>query len=137
MATVSVKRSIVVPEIFTPHSMYMYIKTALTFRHTTFHRAYLVALPHMNLTCRQWPLHTLRYPGLLQGAIERCHVTLPWQQNFWITTIGSLSNDNDDNNENGKKALGLYQPDNNFARASQFFFVHFLAVVERLPHERS
>ena len=35
---------------------------------------------------------------------------LPWQQNFWITTIGSLSGDDGDGdgdgNENGKKAIG-------------------------------
>ena len=34
----------------------------------------------------------------------------PWQQNFWITTIGSLSGDDGDGdgdgNENGKKAIG-------------------------------
>ena len=28
---------------------------------------------------------------------------LPWQQNFWITRIGSLSNDEGNDNENGKK----------------------------------
>ena len=28
----------------------------------------------------------------------------PWQQNFGMTTIGSLSNDDGDGNENGKKA---------------------------------
>ena len=39
--------------------------------------------------------------SLLLLAIEgRCDVTLPWQQNFWITTIGSLSNDDGDGNEN-------------------------------------
>ena len=32
---------------------------------------------------------------------EKCDVTLPWLQNFWITTVGSLSN------ENGKKAIGM------------------------------
>ena len=47
-------------------------------------------------------------------------------------TVGSLSNG--DSNENGKKALGLDWQDNNFARASRFF-VHFLAVVARLPRE--
>ena len=34
-------------------------------------------------------------------------VTLPWYQNFWITTIGNLSKDDGDGNENGKKAIGL------------------------------
>ena len=34
---------------------------------------------------------------------------LLWQQNFWITTIGDLTNDDGDGNENGKKAIGLCQ----------------------------
>ena len=46
----------------------------------------------------------------------------------------SLSNDDGDGNENGKKAKGLDKENNNFARASRFF-VHFLAVVARLRHE--
>ena len=48
--------------------------------------------------------------------------------------IGSLSNDDDDVNENGKKAIGLDWQNNNFARASRFF-VHFFAVVARLQRE--
>ena len=47
---------------------------------------------------------------------------------------GSLSNDEGDNNENGKKPIGLDWQNNNFARASRFF-VHFLAVVARLQRE--
>ena len=36
-------------------------------------------------------------------------VTLPWLQNFWIKTLGSLSNDDGDGNETGKKVIiGLY-----------------------------
>ena len=35
-------------------------------------------------------------------------------------TIGSLRNDDDDGNENGKKAIGLDKQNNNFARASRF-----------------
>ena len=47
--------------------------------------------------------------------------------------IWSLSNndDNDDVNENGKKAKGLDQQNNNSARAPRFF-VHFFAVTARL-----
>ena len=41
--------------------------------------------------------------------------------------MGSLSNNDGDGNENGKRAIGLYEQNNNFARASRFF-VHFLAV---------
>ena len=48
--------------------------------------------------------------------------------------MGSLSNDDGDGNEYGKKAIGLLWQNNNFARASRFF-VHFLAVVARLRHE--
>ena len=49
-------------------------------------------------------------------------------------SIGNLSNDDGDNNENGKNAIGLDWPNNNFARASRFF-VHFLAFVARLRRE--
>ena len=46
----------------------------------------------------------------------------------------SLSNDDGDGNENGKKVNGLYKQNNNFARASRSF-VHFLAVVASLRLE--
>ena len=48
--------------------------------------------------------------------------------------MGSLSNNDVDGNKNGKKAIGLYQQSNNFARAS-CFFVHFFAVVASLRLE--
>ena len=52
-----------------------------------------------------------------------------------LGTLGSLRNDDDDEgNENGKKATGLDKQNNNFARASRFF-VHFSAVVARRQHE--
>ena len=38
---------------------------------------------------------------------EKCDITLAWYQNFWIATIGRLSNDDGDGNENGEKAIGL------------------------------
>ena len=38
---------------------------------------------------------------------------------------GSLSNDDGDGNENGKRAIGVDWQNNYFARASRFF-VHFL-----------
>ena len=50
--------------------------------------------------------------------------------------IGSLSNNDGDVNENGKKAIGLDEQNNNFARASRFF-VHFLAVAARLRRENA
>ena len=48
----------------------------------------------------------------------------------------SLSKDDGDGNENGKKAIGLDWQKNNFARASRFF-VHFFAVVARLRRKIS
>ena len=49
--------------------------------------------------------------------------------------IGSLSNDDGDVNENGKKAIGFWDwQNNNFARASRFF-VHFFAATARLRRE--
>ena len=48
--------------------------------------------------------------------------------------IRSLSKDDGDANENGKKVIGFDWQNNNFARASRFF-VHFLAVVARLQRE--
>ena len=32
---------------------------------------------------------------------------MPWEQKFWMTTMKSLSKDDGENNENGKKAIGL------------------------------
>ena len=51
--------------------------------------------------------------------------------------IGSLTNDDGDNNESDTKAIGLdWRQDNNFARASRFF-VHFFAVTARLRRENA
>ena len=47
------------------------------------------------------------------------------------TLVGSLSKNDGDGNENGKKAIGLDWRNNNSARASRFF-VHFFAVTARL-----
>ena len=46
-------------------------------------------------------------------------------------TLGSLSNDDGDVNENGKKAIDLDWQNNNFAHAPRFF-VYFFTVVARL-----
>ena len=51
-------------------------------------------------------------------------------------TIASLSNDDGDGNENGKKELGLDWQNNNFACVSRFF-VHFLAVTAQLRRENA
>ena len=47
---------------------------------------------------------------------------------FFCPSIGSLSNDDCDVNEDDKKAIGLDWQNNTFARASRFF-VHCFAVV--------
>ena len=51
-------------------------------------------------------------------------------------TIGSLSNDDSDGNENGKKKLGLNWQNNTFACVSRLF-VHFLAIATRLRRENA
>ena len=38
---------------------------------------------------------------------EKYDVTLPWEQKFWMAAMKSLSKDDGENNENGKKAIGL------------------------------
>ena len=51
-------------------------------------------------------------------------------------TLRSLSNDDGDINENGKKAIVLDWQNNNFARETRIF-VHFFAVVARLRDENA
>ena len=48
--------------------------------------------------------------------------------------LGSLSNDDGDVKENGKKAIASDWQNNSFARASHLF-VHFFAVAARLRRE--
>ena len=50
--------------------------------------------------------------------------------------VRSFSDKDGDGNENGKKAMGLYQQNNNFAHASHFF-VYFLAIIASLRDETS
>ena len=52
-----------------------------------------------------------------------------------VVVIGSLSNDDGDCNEDGKKAIGK-DWQKNVARASRFF-VHFFAVAAQLRRETS
>ena len=49
-------------------------------------------------------------------------------------TLGSLSNENGDGNENGKKAIGLDKQNSKSARAARFL-VLFFTVAARLQHE--
>ena len=51
-----------------------------------------------------------------------------------IHILGSLSNDDGDVKENGKKAIASDWQNNSFARASHLF-VHFFAVAARLRRE--
>ena len=48
--------------------------------------------------------------------------------------LGSLSNDDVDGNENGKKAIGLISKTTTL-HVHHAFFVHFFAVVARLQRE--
>ena len=54
---------------------------------------------------------------------------------YCIGTLGNLSNDDGDVNENCKKAIGLDWRNNNAAPASRFFLVHFFAVTAPLRRE--
>ena len=59
-----------------------------------------------------------------------------------ITMVAKVLDDNKrdvddfDDNEDGKKEIGLDEKNNNFARASRFF-AHFLTVVARLRRDTS
>ena len=55
---------------------------------------------------------------------------------MWKLGLKGLSNGDGDSNENGKKAIGLDQKNNDFARASRLL-VYFLAVVARLQRKTS
>ena len=67
----------------------------------------------------------------------RKSLNLSVQSSPEVVSLGSFSNDDGDVNANDKKAIGLDWPNNNFARASRFFFVHFFAVTARLRRENS
>ena len=70
---------------------------------------------------------------MLQGTMAT-KILSATQHYSIVATLGSLSNDDGDGNENGKKAKGLDKQNNNFGRAARFF-VHFLAVVALLQRE--
>ena len=56
------------------------------------------------LSTLKLPPCTVRLDHLwLENREEKCDVMLPWKQNFWITTRGSISKDEGDGNEKGKK----------------------------------
>ena len=72
------------------------------------------------------------FPFFLRTGV--CEYMDARTQRPWHLTIGSLSNDDGDLNENGKKAIGLDWQNNNFARVSRFF-VNFFLVTARLRRE--
>ena len=47
-------------------------------------------------------------PLVSEFSREKCDFTLPWYQNYWITTIRSLSNEDGDASENGQDVWGLF-----------------------------
>ena len=57
-----------------------------------------------------------RKNGAREGSVSIAHPVLS-------CTLGSLSNDDGDGNDNGKKAIGLDWQNNNFAHASRFLYV--------------
>ena len=71
-----------------------------------------------------------------QALIVACVTGARWGRGGGSRILGSLSIDDGDGNENGKKAIGSDWQNNNFARASRVF-VHFFAVVARLRRETS
>ena len=66
----------------------------------------------------------------------KCHsfncFSIVWGQGN--ASLGSLSNDDADGNENGKKAIGLISKTTTL-QVHHAFFVHFFAVVARLQRE--
>ena len=79
-------------------------------------------------THRTNPLKSGRTVILGTKQIDRCFIV------FSGALVGSLSNDDSDGNEDGKKARGLDWQNNNFVRGSRCF-IHFFAVVARLRRE--
>ena len=55
---------------------------------------------------------------------------------FFVEESRSLSNDDGDIKENGKKSVRFYWQNNNSASASRRFFVHFSAVTARLRRSK-
>ena len=84
------------------------------------------------ILCLRSPLHPLSKLLAIQDHTQN------WRNNFeWEgggTTVGSLSNDDTDGNENGKKAIGLISKTTSF---HVHFFVHFFAVVAWLQRENA
>ena len=66
---------------------------------------------------------------------NRRNVSFSLEENFREEMVKSLTNDDGDGNENGKKAIGLDRQQNSSFVYKSRFFVHFFAVVARLQRE--
>ena len=53
--------------------------------------------------CLNIVLRNKNGPLVSEFSRQKCDFTLLWYQNYWITTIGSLSNEEGDASENGEK----------------------------------
>ena len=53
--------------------------------------------------CLNIVLRNKNGPLVSEFSRQKCDFTLLWYQNYWITKIGSLSNEEGDASENGEK----------------------------------
>ena len=53
--------------------------------------------------CLNIVLRNKNGPLVSEFSRQKCDFMLLWYQNYWITTIGSLSNEEGDASENGEK----------------------------------
>ena len=53
--------------------------------------------------CLNIVLRNKNGPLVSEFSRQKCDFTLLWYKNYWITTIGSLSNEEGDASENGEK----------------------------------
>ena len=78
----------------------------------------------------KWQPHVWKNEAFCQ-KVQQCKCL---QKKLFIKIIESLSNDDGNINENGKKTMFLDWQNNNFTRASRFF-VHFVAITAQLQRE--
>ena len=71
----------------------------------------------------------LRFSRVSVYREEKCDVTLPWQQNFWMTTIGSFCNGDDEQQKNKQQVQ--------IGKKSTLHVHHaFLYISQPLSHDR-
>ena len=76
--------------------------SAVSILHLNFHQRIVKYLPFGRINI-SFVLYLQKYLLKQREATEKCEVTLPLQQIFWITTMGNLSNANGDGNQSDKK----------------------------------